>query len=251
MKKLRLFVLLLILVILGSLIPTYGLEPIELPEPPAPSEPEKPSFIVCIDPGHQAKGDGKSEAVAPGSGQRKARVSSGTAGVATKKAEYVVNLEASMILKQLLKEKGYTVYMTRESHDVNISNAERAEFANQKGAQMTIRIHCDSIGNGGKTGATLLVPSKTSKYTSGIYEKSNAYAECLKTALKEKGVKVNGIFERGDMTGFNWSRVPVVIFEMGFMSNYNEDRMLSDPSYQHKLMEAVVEALDMYRDNEQ
>ena len=53
------------------------------------------------------------------------------------------------------------------------------------------------------------------------------------------------------MTGFNWSRVPVVIFEMGFMSNYNEDRMLSDPSYQHKLMEAVVEALDMYRDNEQ
>ena len=76
MKKLRLFVLLLILVILGSLIPTYGLEPIELPEPPAPSEPEKPSFIVCIDPGHQAKGDGKSEAVAPGSGQRKARVSS-------------------------------------------------------------------------------------------------------------------------------------------------------------------------------
>lgn len=211
------------------------------------AEPTKP-FIVCIDPGHQAKGDGKSEPIAPGSGNCKARVSSGTAGVGTKKAEYVVNLEASMILKQLLEEKGYTVYMTRESHDVNISNAERATFANDKGAQMTIRIHCDSIGNGGKTGATLLVPSKESRYTSNIYEPSFKFASVLKEKLGSKGVKVNGIFERADMTGFNWSKVPVVIFEMGFMSNYNEDRMLSDPSYQKKLMEAVVEALDTYKE---
>lgn len=211
------------------------------------TEPAKP-FIVCIDPGHQAKGDGKSEPIAPGSGNCKARVSSGTAGVGTKKAEYVVNLEASMILKQLLEEKGYTVYMTRETHDVNISNAERATFANDKGAQMTVRIHCDSIGNGGKTGATLLVPAKESRYTSRIYEPSFKFASVLKEKLGAKGVKVNGIFERSDMTGFNWSKVPVVIFEMGFMSNYNEDHMLSDPAYQTKLMEAVVEALDAYQE---
>ena len=234
MKKIRLLCLILSLITMGSLIPVYA-------------DPAGQPFIVCIDPGHQAKGDGKSEPIAPGSGQRKARVSSGTAGVATKKAEYVVNLEASLLLKELLTEKGYKVCMTRESHDVNISNAERAELANKQGAHMTIRIHCDSINNGGKTGATLLVPSKTSVYTSKIYDKSYAYAEILKTELKEKGVKVNGIFERADMTGFNWSRVPVVIFEMGFMSNYNEDRMLSDPAYQRKLMEAVVEALDAYK----
>lgn len=249
MKKLRL--LMLFFVLISSLIPVYALDPTNDATSQKLNQESQSSFIVCIDPGHQAKGDHKSEPVAPGSGQRKARVSSGTAGVATKKAEYVVNLEASMILKQLLEEKGYTVYMTRESHDVNISNAERAEFANQKKAQMTIRIHCDSIGNSAKTGATLLVPSKTSQYTSSIYEASNAYAECLKATLKEKGVKVNGIFERGDMTGFNWSKVPVVIFEMGFMSNYNEDRMLSDPHYQHKLMEAVVEALEMYQTQQQ
>ncbi|MEG0579786.1 MAG: N-acetylmuramoyl-L-alanine amidase, partial [Niameybacter sp.] len=53
--------------------------------------------------------------------------------------------------------------------------------------------------------------------------------------------------ERSDMTGFNWSTVPVVIFEMGFMSNYNEDQMLSNPAYQTKLMEAVGEALDTYK----
>ncbi|MEG0710960.1 MAG: N-acetylmuramoyl-L-alanine amidase [Niameybacter sp.] len=233
MRKYFLKLLIPILLIFASL-PLYGAS---LDQP----------FIVCIDPGHQAKGDGKSEPVAPGSGGRKARVSSGTAGVGTKKAEYVVNLEASMILKQLLEEKGYTVYMTRESHDVNISNAERAIFANDKGAQMTIRIHCDSIGNGGKTGATLLVPAKDSRYTKGIYEPSFNFATLLKEKLGDKGVKVNGIFERSDMTGFNWSTVPVVIFEMGFMSNYNEDQMLSNPAYQTKLMEAVGEALDTYK----
>jgi N-acetylmuramoyl-L-alanine amidase len=206
----------------------------------------KEHFTVCIDPGHQAKGDPKGEPIAPGSSQKKARVSSGTSGVGTKKAEYKVNLEAAMILKGLLEEKGYTVVMTRESNDVSISNAERAQVANDAKADMTVRLHCDSIENSGKCGAVLIVPSKSSKNTSQIYPASYKYAELLKTALKNQDVKVNGIFERSDMTGFNWSNVPVVIFEMGFMSNWSEDKMLSDKSYQTKLMQAVTEALDAY-----
>ena len=209
----------------------------------------KEHFVVCIDPGHQAKGDPKGEPIAPGSPHKKARVAAGTTGVATKKPEYAVNLEAALILKELLIQKGYEVVMTREVNEVNVSNVERAEIANKAKADMTIRLHCDSIGNGGKSGAVLVVPSKTGKHTAGIYTPSYAYAELLKKSLENKGVKVNGIFERGDMTGFNWSQVPVVIFEMGFMSNWNEDRMLSDKGYQHKLMEAVVEAMDAYNQN--
>lgn len=206
----------------------------------------KENFIVCIDPGHQAKGDPKGEPIAPGSGSRKARVASGTAGVGTKKPEYAVNMEAGLILKSLLQQKGYKVVMTRETNEVNISNVERAQVANTAKADMTIRLHCDSIGNSGKSGAVLIVPSKTGKYTTGIYPASFKCAECLKKSLQDSGVKVNGIFERSDMTGFNWSQVPVVIFEMGFMSNWSEDRMLCDPNYQTKLMQAVVTAIDAY-----
>lgn len=206
----------------------------------------KEPFVVCIDPGHQAKGDPKGEPVAPGSGNQKARVASGTTGVATKKPEYAVNLEAALILKDLLAAKGYNVVMTRETNDINISNVERAQVANNAKADMTIRLHCDSIANSGKTGAVLLVPAKNGRHTEGIYPASQKYAELLKKSLTDSGVKVNGIFERDDMTGFNWSTVPVVIFEMGFMSNWNEDRMLSDKNYQIKLMTAVVEALDAY-----
>ncbi|WP_242861411.1 N-acetylmuramoyl-L-alanine amidase [Cellulosilyticum ruminicola] len=206
----------------------------------------KEHFIVCIDPGHQAKGDPKGEPIAPGSPHKKARVASGTAGVATKKPEYAVNMEAALILRDLLTQKGYEVIMTRETNKVNVSNVERAEIANNAHADMTIRLHCDSIGNGGKSGAVLIVPAKAGTHTAGIYKPSYDYAQLLKKSLEGKGVKVNGIFERGDMTGFNWSKVPVIIFEMGFMSNWNEDRMLSDKGYQQKLMEAVTEALDAY-----
>ena len=81
-------------------------------------------------------------------------------------------------------------------------------------------------------------------YYTGYVENPN-----LVKTLQDNNVKVNGIFERSDITGFNWSRVPVVILEMGFMSNYNEDKMLADKLYQMKLMECVSNAIDEYKNN--
>ena len=235
----KFYISLIYILIILNLITPISISAYELDE-------KNENFTVCIDPGHQGKGDSKCEPVAPGSSNKKPRVSSGTAGVATKKAEHVVNLEAAMILKDLLIQKNYNVIMTRETTDVNISNAERAEIANNAKANITIRIHCDSINDGGKTGATILVPSKDGQYTKNIYCESNKYAEILKKQLQDNNIKVNGIFERSDITGFNWSRVPVIILEMGFMSNYNEDKMLSDPSYQKLLMECVSQSIDKY-----
>lgn len=209
----------------------------------------KEEFTICIDPGHQQKGNKNLEPIAPGSSNKKAKVSQGTAGVGSKKAEYEVNLEAAKILKEVLVQKGYNVIMTRESHDVNISNAERAEISNKANANITIRIHCDSLKDPSKTGATILVPAKESKYTKNIYDKSKAFGDILKDNLKSENIKVNGVIERSDITGFNWSKVPVVILEMGFMSNCNEDRMLCDKNYQEKLMNVVAKAIEEYKNN--
>ena len=69
------------------------------------------------------------------------------------------------------------------------------------------------------------------------------------------GFKVNGIFERDDLTGFNWSKVPVVLVEMGFMSNYNEDemmsnkdyqKMMSNAQYQRKMMQSIADGVEEY-----
>ena len=209
------------------------------------TEKEK-KFLICIDPGHQEKGDPNLEPVAPGSYQKKARVSSGATGVGTKKPEYILNLEASLVLKHILEEKGYTVIMTRETHDVNISNSERAIYANEQNADMVIRIHADSLDNSSKTGASILVPGKESQYTKSIYDTSNECAKLVEQSMSNSGIKVNGIFERNDLTGFNWSKVPVILVEMGFLSNYNEDQMMSNPEYQKKLMQSIADGLDSY-----
>ncbi len=210
------------------------------------SNSDNKNYTICIDPGHQEKGDSNLEPIGPGSSSKKARVSSGTTGVATKKPEYKLNLEASIVLKNILEGKGYNVVMTRESHNVNISNSERAIFGNEKKSDMVVRIHADSLDNSSKTGASILVPQKDGKYTSTIYESSNKCADLIKNELERMNIKVNGIFERGDLTGFNWSKVPVVLIEMGFMSNYNEDLMMSNPEYQRKMMQSVADGIEIY-----
>lgn len=105
----------------------------------------------------------------------------------------------------------------------------------------------DSLLDSSKTGATILVPNKECEWTKEIYENSYTFATILQEKLKEGNIKVNGVFERKDITGFNWSKVPVIILEMGFMSNYNEDTMLSNPNYQKKIMNCVSEAIDEYQ----
>ena len=37
------------------------------------------------------------------------------------------------------------------------------------------------------------------------------------------------------MTGFNWSKVPVILIEMGFMSNAAEDKLMATDEYRSKL----------------
>jgi len=47
------------------------------------------------------------------------------------------------------------------------------------------------------------------------------------------------VVESADMTGFNWSKVPVMLIEMGFQSNFTEDHLLATNSYQTKIAEGL------------
>ena len=116
-------------------------------------------YIICIDPGHQTKGDMSEEPVAPGSSEKKFKVSWGTQGVATKIPEYELTLSASKILKKDLEQMGFKVIMTRETNDVNITNSERAIFANDNNADLVIRIHADGSDD---SSTTMLFPGKLS-----------------------------------------------------------------------------------------
>ena len=206
-------------------------------------------YVICIDPGHQTKGDMSQEPVAPGSSEKKFKVSWGTQGVATKIPEYELTLSASKILKKDLEQMGFKVIMTRETNDVHITNSERAIFANDNNADLVIRIHADGSDDSSTTGASLHIPSQDSQYTSKIYPESNECAKLISLQMKQDGFKVNSIYQRSDLTGFNWSKVPVVLVEMGFMSNPEEDQKMAETSYQEKMMKSVAEGAQAYFEN--
>ena len=205
------------------------------------------SFVIVIDPGHQAKANLEQEPIGPDARETKYKVTGGTTGVVTGKPEYVLTLEASNLLKDHLEKKGFQVILTRTSHDVDISNQERAEIANRHGADLFVRLHADGSESAETSGFSVLVPAKDNPYTAAIYEDSYRAAQTVLTYIsKEIPIHQNGLFFRNDMSGFNWSKVPVILPEIGFMTNPEEDKKLSDEVYLTHVMELLASGIEEY-----
>ncbi|MFD3446797.1 N-acetylmuramoyl-L-alanine amidase [Microbacteriaceae bacterium 4G12] len=231
--------------------PIPNVDPQE-PSPPAvestPQQSPQAKFVVCLDPGHQRKANLDLEPIGPGATEKKYKVTDGTEGVATKKPEYVLSLEAAFLLKDMLEAKGMEVIMTRTSPDVNISNKERATIANEHHANLLLRIHADGSDNPNKKGFAVLTPAEDNPYTKAIYATSLTASQYIVKRVKEnEKVQVNGIMFRGDLSGFNWAQVPGVLLELGFMSNPDEDRKLSDKAYLTALLQSVAQGVEDYR----
>ncbi|SHO47104.1 N-acetylmuramoyl-L-alanine amidase family protein [Anaerocolumna xylanovorans] len=206
--------------------------------------------IICIDPGHQAHQNSDLEPIGPGADEKKPKVSSGTQGKYTGKPEYEVNLEVSLKLKEILVNKGYKVIMIRETHDVNISNSERAQVANDSNADVFVRIHCNGAENPDTHGILTMCSTKDNPYCGQFYEKSRRLSDSiLKQLCDITGAKDMGVIETDSMSGINWCQVPVTIVEMGYMTNKEEDYKLSGDEYQKKLAEGIAEGITEYLDN--
>ena len=209
--------------------------------------PTKKNKVVVIDPGHQLRGDSTPEPNGPGSSTMKARVTSGTTGVATRVPEYVMNLSISLKLRTELEKRGYTVYMTREVHEINISNKERAQYATTVGADIAVRIHGNGSTNQSVQGAEAYVPGPSNPYVSNLATASNTLGTCiLDEYCKATGFRNRGVYVSDTMTGMNWSTVPVTILEVGFMSNAEEDRRMQEEAVQANMVQGIANGIDRY-----
>ncbi|WP_083180130.1 N-acetylmuramoyl-L-alanine amidase family protein [Paenibacillus yonginensis] len=198
---------------------------------------EKP--IICIEAGHQKKANLSLEPNAPGSNKMKEKVSGGTQGVQTKKPEYQLNLEVAKKLESALTGD-FDVIMVRETNEVDISNSERAIICNKAQADVMIRLHADGSENSKVKGMTFFYPSIENKYTKSISEESKEIAEVVSGQVVSKtGVKFKGVKSRDNLTGFNWLKVPSILIEMGFMTNKDEDVLLSTSDYQDKIVSGI------------
>lgn len=204
-------------------------------------------YLVVIDAGHQQKCNLEKEPVGPGANETKYKVSGGTSGISTKIPEYIITLEIAQKLEQELINRNYDVIMVRDKNDVNISNSERAQIANEANADVFIRIHCDGSDNRSLTGATTICQTNKNPYNTQYYEASKKLSSCVLDKLVEAtGCKKRKVWETDTMSGINWCQVPVTIVEVGYMTNKTEDELLATDDYQNKIVLGLANGIDTF-----
>jgi N-acetylmuramoyl-L-alanine amidase len=126
--------------------------------------------------------------------------------------------------------------MTRtETAGTSIGNIARARIANRAGAALFLRVHADGSNDPTARGTHTLYPAMRVGWTDDIYAESRRAARIVHADLRAAlGFPDRGLQEHTDFTGFNWADVPVILVEMGFMTNPTEDRLLSTAAYQRR-----------------
>ena len=202
-------------------------------------------YLIVIDAGHQRYGNYDKEPLGPGSSELKAKVTSGTAGCVTGLAEYELNLTLALKLQKELESRGYQVIMVRTTHDIDISNSQRAEVANNANADAFIRIHANGSDNQSVHGAMTICQTSSNPYNASLYAESKELSEnVLDELVAATGCKKQRVWETDTMSGINWCQVPVTIVEVGYMSNPDEDRLLASEDYQNKLVLGMANGID-------
>jgi N-acetylmuramoyl-L-alanine amidase len=203
----------------------YELAPLgRAPEAP-PQQPAQPvdgplkGLIICIDPGHGGKDPG---------------------GMANGVVEKEICLAVSLLLRDLCKQAGATVIMTR-TDDSYPELDERCRIANDANAHLFISIHANIAPNSD------LVTGFEAFYKGGARQ-SELFARTLIAAMAastdspNRGAKVD---PRGLRVLEN-TNMPAVLFELGFMSNPQEARRLVNPEYQRQQAQALFTGIAYY-----
>ncbi len=211
---------------------------------------------VVIDPGHGGKDPG-----AMGNGVR----------------EKDIVLDIARRLAKYLRRAGVKVYMTRDS-DVFVSLKERARKANNIMPDVFVSIHANASRNRAARGievyyvsekvndsvrAVVAKENSVLRFEGGqpdgeikqilwdmMYTENRAESRKIAQSLAKNISEIMDSPNRGAKGGpfyvLKWTNVPSVLIEVGFVSNDEEAKKLSDPIYRDRIARAIFEGLMAY-----
>ena len=201
--------------------------------------------LICLDPGHARTPNLTTEPIGPGSSIRKIKDGGGARGEAR------VVMRIAWKLRNVLLDRGYRVAMTRSGPEFTYGaggNVDRARFCNRRRAALMLRIHADGSTDRSRHGASTLFPAWHRGWTDDVYGRSRRAARLVQRRLVAWTRAADlGLVRRGDLTGFNWANVPVILVETGFMTNSRERRRLESNAYQWRVARGLASGVRLFR----
>lgn len=195
--------------------------------------------------------------------------------------EKIIVLEVAKLLSQELKDRGYTVFMTR-SGDVYIDLRKRTEFANTRGADLFVSVHANSMPKDSpKTPSGVetyfLSPARSERAeqvakveNQGDIETMSHFAtksflntistfhlvashklaiEIQSSILDQVRQKYNthdGAVREGPFWVLAGALMPSVLIEIGYASHQVEGKLIAKKEYQKLLAKGIADGIDGY-----
>ena len=148
-----------------------------------------------------------------------------------------LNLQVAKKVESKLKSKGIDVKMSRNS-DIFYSLSERAEMANDYGADAFVSIHQNSA------------EAKSANGIETYYNRKKEEDRPLSNDIQKQVISQTGANNRGvknaEFTVLVKSEMISALVECGFITNESEVKKLSDSSYQDKLATGIANGIEEY-----
>lgn len=227
--------------------------------------PAADEFVIAIDAGHGG-------------------IDAGATGASTKTAEKDITLAFARILHEKLRGlPGVRAVMTRET-DKFLSLSERVLIARQKGADLLISLHADTLRQADIRGATVYtISDKASDHMAAqLAERENfsdtiggvelpietepavgdilldltrretqafsiAMAQAVVGSFEGQISLINNPHRHAGFRVLQAPDVPSILLELGFLSNKDDEKLLLDPVWRDKVAGLLVEAIKRYR----
>jgi N-acetylmuramoyl-L-alanine amidase len=166
-----------------------------------------------------------------------------------------INLDVSLKIRDLLLKNGINVKLTRDK-DIYVGLKERADMANDLGADLFISVHTNSLPQHPSLSGIETLYAPEQPMINGIDSKK--FAGMIQGGLiKKLGSTNNGIKSRPELAVLHRTQMPAVIAEMGYISNVMERENLKKPNFRKSVAEALatttietLKKMDAYKDGE-